>query len=243
MSAQKTPAHILSMDVESTGLSPTNNHLLEVAWRLTEFAYPWEPVPGGSGSVLVVGGEGARQLLEGKLVPRVQEMHQKSGLYAAHRRAAAGQLGPGEEALTLAELEERLLVLSRAWPFGPESDRDERVVMGGYSVGQFDLPFVRHHLPTFAERLSHRVFCATNLWLGCAALGARLPKTETPHRAADDLEASVVLARRCAEWMTSRSRPGAADMAHRLAQVSYAPTLSAEHVATLEEAVRFIEGA
>jgi oligoribonuclease (3'-5' exoribonuclease) len=203
------PFALLWIDLETTGLRPEEDVILECAWRLTDFRYPYEPIVDADGKQI----QGhwlfsTIRDVRGTCDPYVQAMHDKSGLFA--EIAAAKEGASAREAWrpnkgTMGELNATLLALSQDWPVG-KGARDRMVRLAGNSV-DFDRSFLRKHLPEFAARLSHRVFDASNVYSACRSLGMpQLPKPEEAHRAEEDLLRSIQLARTCGEWILGRSR-------------------------------------
>lgn len=85
---------------------------------------------------------------------------------------------------------------------------EEKVVLAGSSV-HFDLSFLRVHMPRLAAMLSHRVYDVSAISLFCYSLGmARLPKSTEQHRARGDVLASVEHAVRCRDWLASKTTWG-----------------------------------
>src|SRR6185295_16750985 len=78
----KSPPFLLWLDIETTGLDPTRDAILEIAWILTEFSYPYRDVdlPGARGTRLLPrpGNDYARELSA-----FIFDMHTKSGLIEA----------------------------------------------------------------------------------------------------------------------------------------------------------------
>jgi oligoribonuclease len=199
----KNPARLIWCDIETSGLDPHKDVILEIAWKLTSFEFPWEPRQEDAACVdavvdVVTSGELRR------CSPEVEKMHRASGLWGALER---------REGTKLELLENDLLILSSDWPgavpkpdASPEErkqERDARVMIAGSSA-HFDLGFLRVHMPRFAKRLSHRVFDVSATRAFCRSLG--MPRSESDgkepaHRAIADLEASIQIGRDCAAWM------------------------------------------
>jgi oligoribonuclease (3'-5' exoribonuclease) len=189
--ARAEPYAIEWLDLETDGLDPRSCGILEIAWILTRFAYPYEELVRGH---RLVWSSHAERLVNGDADPFILDMHDKSGLRAA---LSEEKILPGSES----RVERELLDLSAGWPL---EDKDARVVLGGNSA-HFDLGFLRIHMPTFAKRLSHRVFDVSAMLMQARSLGMPVPpKTEPAHRAMADVEHSIATARRLAEWHLER---------------------------------------
>lgn len=242
MSDEK-PALLFWLDLETTGLEPEEDLVLEGAWILTEFAYPYRE--------LRRGGFLARHRSEDlqNLNPFVYAMHERSGLLHDLREHR-------DKALPILDVEAQLLEVSADWPPAVDEDpdvvrtkmeldvarhaysgtygkqtgqpsgvaqeaklaelrgahsrarsaaTDRRVVCAGSSVA-FDKSFLRRHLPELHDRISHRVFDASNLSLVCRSMGMpRLPKPDDTkaHRAGYDVQQSIEMTRACVRWLLS----------------------------------------
>lgn len=198
--ASARPRYLLWCDLETSGLDPEIDEILEIAWSLTEFAAPYAAadlgpryVTASEDHLIDPGPDGPPLYL---MDPKVRSMHEESGLLAALRDAAGSMP-------SLKEVEDLLLSLSEGWPTSPaDGERDERVVIAGNSVG-FDLGFLRTEMPRFAKRLSHRVFDVSSHLLLCSSLGMKDDPDRKPtrHRAVEDVENSLAQARRCAAFL------------------------------------------
>lgn len=202
-------AAYLWLDLETTGLNPHLDSVVEVAYVLTETAAPFRRITSGrlvgggvspSGSALVLS-EG----LPSHIHPKVVEMHRKSGLLAdldaakPRLRDIVERSDWRGEVLTPSLLETRLLALSCDWP----TERDKAVRLAGFSV-HFDLSMMRAKAPTFARRLSHRVLDVSSISSFCRSLGMATERKEGAHRAAQDVQDAIERARDCVSWVEAR---------------------------------------
>lgn len=171
------------LDVETTGLSPERDALLELAYAEADLGRPFDLSPVQSAVLRYpsqVDGKGAPPL-----TPLILAMHTKNGLLAECARSLLG----------VADLEEHLLSVV------PEvADREEMPTLAGSSV-HFDHGFLRAKMPRLAARFSHRYYDVSAVKLFCRSLGMpKLPRAEA-HRAAADIVESMSHAKVCAEWL------------------------------------------
>lgn len=182
------PHAILWIDVETTGLDPAKDVILELAYILTEFEHPYRVIK--QGATLIKPDEGMTiERIVSMMHPIVKDMHTKSGLIEDLKNHSA-------KAPTRSEVEATFLELSTDWP----TEKERKVVIGGNSP-HFDKKFMEHEFPSFARRLSHRTFDASGQSLvGRSLRMPRLPKEE-PHRAALDVENSIIQMKKVVHWM------------------------------------------
>lgn len=219
----ENPMCLCFADMETTGLDPHKDLILELAIVMTSFEYPY--LERARAHYLI---KHPRDV-QGMMDDYVLDMHTRSGLLA---ELAKVEREPPP--LTTTEIEWKLLELSQDWP-PPANEEpevreakrtldaglftsleeatelceaysaaraaatDRRVVIAGNSVG-FDLGFLRVHMPTFAGRLSHRVFDVSAWSMGVRSMGMpRLEKKEA-HRAMKDVESAITQAREIVKW-------------------------------------------
>ena len=85
------------------------------------------------------------------------------------------------------------------------SDDADKAVLAGSSI-HFDHSFIRRYMPELNARLSHRHYDVSAVSMFARSLGMpRLPKTEA-HRAAQDVLNSIAQAKAVAEWFRGTHR-------------------------------------
>ena len=172
------------LDLETTGLDPNADNILEVALAVSVLERPFE-VTDVMSAVLRYPSATDSKDAPASLHPVVEEMHTKNGLLAECRRSLLG----------VADVEENLLSLV------PETtDREDTPTLAGSSV-HFDHAFLRVHMPRLAARFSHRHYDVSAVKLFCRSLGMPKPPRAEAHRAAPDVLESVEHARLCARWL------------------------------------------
>ena len=174
----RTDTDLVWIDVETTGLDPARDWLLEVAVAVTDTDLNMR-----DGRAWVVGGwpEGEGGYLLSKMSPEVTTMHGGSGLLAEVARADASTTTV-----------DRAL---RQWLSAPRWTPSEKdgFVMCGSSV-HFDREFVRRCLPRSFELFGHRIVDVSTvktmvkMWWPDLAYDSQAPKA---HRAALDIQASI----------------------------------------------------
>jgi oligoribonuclease len=174
---------LLWLDLETTGLEPVHDRILEIAIIETEFDNPFvPPKPFGYIYERVVKFDASLY----DLSPFIREMHTKNGLLDACKYADF-------------YIEEIDVFLEEK--YGPRSEVvDERPILAGSTI-HFDHSFIETHMPRFNKILSYRHYDVSAIQLFCRSLGMpKIPKAES-HRAMADIQESMRNAKICAEWL------------------------------------------
>ncbi|HTQ47465.1 MAG TPA: exonuclease domain-containing protein [Polyangiaceae bacterium] len=167
------------LDLETTGLEPTRDGILEIAVSLAALRNPFTPIM--TAEWVLHYPRNGQELL----TPFIRGMHGKNGLLEECAVAS----------LNRHDVEQALLALV---PLGV--DRESMPILAGSSV-HFDHGFLKVHMPELSSKLSHRHYDVSAVKLFCQSLGMeKLPRAEA-HRAAADISESIDHAKRCAEWM------------------------------------------
>lgn len=178
---------LIWIDLETTGLHPKYNRILEVAAfesttedpfnvkHLYEAVLRWPP--------------------EGDETPgmppddKVWRMHERTGLWERCRDVSAKDRWDVERELSNA--------------IGPRPPKYENYpVLAGSSV-HFDRAFIREHLPYVDMMFHHRHYDVSSIKMFCRQQGMPRIEPREVHKAADDILESVSHARQCAEWLNS----------------------------------------
>jgi oligoribonuclease len=165
-------------DLETTGLDPETDKILELVIFEAEFMKPFE-------TQLLVH---AVLPVTTVLSPFILEMHTKSGLLVECAKSKTSETSVNRALLEL---------LPSFLPM------EERPILAGSSI-HFDRSFLAKSFPLFNNRLSYRNYDVRSVALFCQSLGMPKPKKAEAHRAEADIRESIELGRACDAWLRSR---------------------------------------
>ena len=162
----KTPTHLVWVDLEMTGLDTSVHRIVEVAVIITDFEFnelaSYEAVISQSDEVLSASNEFS------------MFAHEKSGLYEAVRKS------------TITESQAEQAVIDLITPLVPEG----AVFLAGNSI-RSDRSFIDTYWKSLSKLLHHRMLDVSSFkiwWLGSG--NAEYQKCES-HRALDDIRESM----------------------------------------------------
>lgn len=158
----------LWIDLETTGLDPDNDRIIEVGWMLTDSHEIVEPVQ----SVIITPDKVAWELMQQDLF--VQTMHTENDLLKDMEAFGT---------IMAEDAEDQILELLDKHDLG-------KPILAGASV-HFDRGFIRNWMPRLDRRLSHRHFDVSTLRMffdsqGFHSYGEKV--RPTVHRALEDVE-------------------------------------------------------
>lgn len=158
--------YIATLDIETSGLNPSDSVILELAIVLTKHSAPTEYIDHRTWVL------GCQQRDYDHADPLVQKMHTDNGLWAEALQA-------GLDGVWLHD------VLPEIQAFLADPNL---YTICGASVGNFDLAFLKHDVPHLAARFSHRVLDVTSVRMACLHAGGdpAIFKRSEAHRALDD---------------------------------------------------------
>ncbi len=152
------------IDIETTGLDPEHDKMLEIAWFTTDRALNQLTTP--ETTFLHNDYTRVHELLSAE--PYVLQMHTTSGLLAEMSNAYAGN---GNTMLTLEDAEDAIL---RDMDVAEASEEFDGWVLAGASV-HFDRSFIAKYMPRLNKRMSHRHLDVSTLRMMMAASNVGYP--------------------------------------------------------------------
>lgn len=135
---------IVFLDLETTGLDPVKDHILQLAMVVTDNAGArFAGVQPFQSDVSLTEAAAGRLYMN----PFVRDMHRKTGL-----------LGRLEADVTAGRLRDLATIEQGAVDYlrRPGFELPDKITIAGNSV-HFDLAFLRHHMPDLAACFSHRI--------------------------------------------------------------------------------------
>lgn len=175
---------IIWIDLETTGLDPKHNCILEVAAleSSTEDPFNARPIYEAVLKYPRAPNEGQGKPIE----DLVWRMHEKSGLWERCRKSE----------LTKWDVEKQL-----AAAIGPAPEKyGDYPILAGNSVW-FDRGFMHNHLPFVETLFHHRHYDVSSIKMFCRQLGMPHLHAAEAHTAMADILESVDHARACHEWV------------------------------------------
>lgn len=164
----------LFLDLETTGLEPTQHHILELSILPAQFYGQKFSCYQEKMFTAII--NFPIEKLQHNCHQKAFEMHQQNGLIA-------DIVNPNIDKWELKELETELIKRVN-FLFG---DHSMGIQLAGNSV-HFDLAFIKHHMPTFAKRLSYRILDMTTFRTIYSSLYPDDSEQPNPkHRARDDV--------------------------------------------------------
>jgi oligoribonuclease len=180
---------LLWLDLETTGLEPRSETILEVAAFTADLERPFDLTPLYEAVIQ------CDPMVKAGVDPLVRGMHTQNGLWEACEKSTVG----------MRDVDNLDGLLGRLFQYNAQrAEPREKFILAGSSV-HFDHDFIRVHLPSVAGRLSHRHYDVSAVKLFAQSLGMpKLPKAEA-HRAAADVMESVAHAKAVAAWLADGS--------------------------------------
>ena len=177
---------LLCLDLETTGLNPRGDAILEIAAFTADLEKPFELTP------LYEAVIHCHPIVKMGVDPIVRGMHTQNGLWDACEKSKV-------DIRDVDSMDDNSLFM-KLMRFNSLRDAPrEKFILAGSSI-HFDHSFIKVHLPAVATMLSHRHYDVSAVKLFAQSLGMpKFPKAEA-HRAAADVQESVAHAKAVAAW-------------------------------------------
>lgn len=199
---------LLWLDLETTGLEPEHDRILEIGIVEADFLDPFTALnrysvvlhysmqPVTEAPLDSLPGTRMCHHINGYMADAVYKMHQASGLWDECDRSIH----------QLWQIENYLCSKYGAMV----DDPDEKPILAGSSI-HFDHSFIKRQMPKFDEVLSYRHYDTRTIQLFARSLGMpKIPK-KLAHRALGDIEEAMQCGALCAEWLRHVYTPGYRD--------------------------------
>lgn len=185
MTETPRPTAFLGIDLETTGLSPEDDYILEVGWKLLTRSF--SSLSSTQSAVVTPTRKVWRRIQQDSLV---YDMHEKSGLLKDLEK----------DTLPLEDIEDliinKMVEAEKVWWNSPEKGVNWHLI--GSSV-HFDKVFIDKHMPLLSEKLHYRILDVSSIELFMQGIGMPVERRENPgkHRAMSDLHYSLLYLEDC----------------------------------------------